>query len=555
MARVFQCTVKVLDDQAEAIVVDFKKDAKGQYLLDEACSRQNLAEKDYFGLRYIDGEKQRHWLDLKKSIVKQLRGTGPPYTVVFRVKYYPANPDDLKEEITKYQLFLQLQKDLLHGRLTCTRDDAAILGSYIVQSNLRDYDPEEHSPGYASGFQFVPKQTEKLEGQIEELHEKHTRGLKPSDAEFAFIKHAFSLETYGIDPHPVRDIYGTALHICMNHAGLLVFRANAVVETFKWDDIRKFSYEGRTFFIHALAGERRVNHGFRLLTSAATKHLWKSALDHQAFFKFRRASDVTTHSSGGFFRGSRFRFSGRTQREVLEKSASLSREEPSFARSPPLIRPRRAQSFRDTALHPPTEITFDGFTQLSGSDHSTPIKITEPFMPYAPAPAESTDDSDIHADSEDFVDNATPVIEEEEPIEEQIEEETEQAVMSEQVVPDQDLSSNHVEEIQINAIKPEPDKPRRSRSWMLVKLTLSCLVIVLTLTAVALVILYETDHIPTLDPLRQNQSVREFREAYYVPVRAWVEGGLEQIGMAYQQLPSIEELKDKVGIHTGTRGV
>ncbi|XP_022106269.1 FERM domain-containing protein 5-like isoform X2 [Acanthaster planci] len=551
MARVFQCTVKVLDDQAEAVVVDFKKDAKGQYLLDEACSRQNLAEKDYFGLRFIDGEKQRHWLDLRKSIVKQLRGTGPPYTVVFRIKYYPTNPEDLKEEITKYQLFLQLKKDLLHGRLSCTSEDAALLGSYIVQSNLRDYDPEEHPPGYASGFQIVPKQTVKVEERIEELHEKHTRGLKPSDAEFAFIKKAFSLETYGIDPHPVRDIYGTSLHIGMNHTGLLVFRANAVVETFKWDDIKKFSYEGRTFFIHALISERRVNHGFRLPTSAATKHLWKSALDLQAFYKFRRSSEVTTHTSGGFFRGSRFRFSGRTQREVREKSASLSREEPTFARSPPLIRPRRAQSFKDTALHPPSDITFDGFPQLSGSDHSTPIKVTEPFMTYAPAPPDSTDDSDMHADIEDAIDNVTPIIEEE-PIELPIEEETEEAVLSsEQAWPDPDLPSNHVEEVQ-EAPMPEPKEPRQSGAWTVVKVTLMCTVLVLVITATMLVILYETDHIPTLDPLRRDQSVRDFWEAYYVPVRAWIEGGLEQIGLAYHQLPSIQELKGRVGINTDT---
>ncbi|XP_033634033.1 FERM domain-containing protein 5-like isoform X1 [Asterias rubens] len=558
MARIFQCTVKVLDDQVEtSLVIDFKKDAKGQFLLDEACSRQNLAEKDYFGLRYIDGEKQRHWLDLKKSIVKQLRGTGPPYTVVFRIKFYPANPDDLKEEITRYQLFMQLKKDLFHGRLVCSREDSALLGSYIVQSNLGDYDPAEHPPGYVSGYQIIPKQTERLEKRLEELHEKHTSGLTPSDAEVAFIKKAFTLETYGVDPHPVRDIYGTALHIGMTHVGLLVFRANAVVETFKWPEVRKFSYEGRTFFIHAIIDERNVNHGFRLPTSAATKHLWKSALDHQAFYNpgsrrrrrsslllgFRRSSDVSSHTSGGFFRGSRFRFSGRTQKEVLEKSRSLSREEPTFARSPPMIRPRRVQSFRETsALHPPCEITFDGFSQLSGSDQSTPIKMNDPFMTYAPAPLDSTDDSDMHADSEDMIDAATPTIQEE-PYEQQAEEETKQ----EAPWVYQEPQTNHIKDKPI-VDKPHSSSGRCSKVLTFTKVTFCCVVLALILLTVSLVVLYETDHIPTLDPLRQNESIREFKEAYYVPVRGWIEEGWEQVSEGYQQLPSMEEWMKQIGI-------
>jgi len=36
-----------------------QKDTKGQYLIDHVCQSLNLAEKDYFGLRYVDSENQR----------------------------------------------------------------------------------------------------------------------------------------------------------------------------------------------------------------------------------------------------------------------------------------------------------------------------------------------------------------------------------------------------------------------------------------------------------------------------------------------------------------
>jgi len=36
-----------------------QKDTKGQYFIDHVCQFLNLAEKDYFGLRYVDSENQR----------------------------------------------------------------------------------------------------------------------------------------------------------------------------------------------------------------------------------------------------------------------------------------------------------------------------------------------------------------------------------------------------------------------------------------------------------------------------------------------------------------
>jgi len=54
----------------------------------------------------------------------------------FRVKFYPPDPLRLKEEITRYQVYQQLKRDLLYGRLCCSPGEAALLVACIVQSEF-----------------------------------------------------------------------------------------------------------------------------------------------------------------------------------------------------------------------------------------------------------------------------------------------------------------------------------------------------------------------------------------------------------------------------------
>ncbi|CAB4015581.1 FERM domain-containing 5-like, partial [Paramuricea clavata] len=194
------CKIRLLDDSE--ITCEFKKDSKGQIVFDQSCKELDLLEKDYFGLRYVDTDKQRHWLDLNKNLIKQMKSK-PPYTLFFRVKFYPQDPGKIVEEITRYHLFVQVKRDILHGRLLCSFNDLADLGGYIVQDELGDYDPEDHKEGYLSEFRVVPKQNEKLEAKIAENH-KNLSGLTPSDCEKEFLEKVKLLEMYGVDPHPCK---------------------------------------------------------------------------------------------------------------------------------------------------------------------------------------------------------------------------------------------------------------------------------------------------------------------------------------------------------------
>jgi len=199
----YSCTIRFLDD-TDPISVTYKKETKGQWLIDHVCRELNLAEKDYFGLRFVDAEKQRHWLDPLKPVHKQLKNVNP-VVLCFRVKFYPTDPMKLKEEITRYFLFLQLRRDLHHGRLLCSPADANMLAAYIVQSEVGDYDPEDHKGDYVSNFKMLPKQTAKQEEKIAEIHKELTKkNLVPNEAEAEFLRRAALLDTYGVDPHPVK---------------------------------------------------------------------------------------------------------------------------------------------------------------------------------------------------------------------------------------------------------------------------------------------------------------------------------------------------------------
>ncbi|KAG8197874.1 hypothetical protein JTE90_024273 [Oedothorax gibbosus] len=346
----YKCTIRLLDD-TEVLQCDFQTEHKGQYLLEYTCNALNLLEKDYFGLRYMDSQKQRHWLDMTKSILKQVKGMSP-IIFCFRVKFYPQDPYRLKEEITRYQIFLQLRRDLLHGRLYCSQSDGAMLAAYIIQSELGDYDSEEHPVTYVSEFKLLLKQTQKLEERIAEIHQNQLRGQVPAVAEMNFLRKACLLDTYGVDPHPVKDHKGTQLYLGINYAGILTFQGSRKTHHLKWPDIQKINYEGKMFIVHLLFNEdarTKKKHlvGFKCPSQAACHHLWKCAVEQRYFFTMESSSEVpqVTTSGGIFSRGCKFRYSGRVEKEIAEDTKSILREQPQFQRS--LTRPPSFRKYID----------------------------------------------------------------------------------------------------------------------------------------------------------------------------------------------------------------
>ncbi|XP_066871696.1 band 4.1-like protein 3 isoform X24 [Kogia breviceps] len=323
-----QCKVILLD--GSEYTCDVEKRSRGQVLFDKVCEHLNLLEKDYFGLTYRDAENQKNWLDPAKEIKKQIRSGAWHFS--FNVKFYPPDPSQLSEDITRYYLCLQLRDDIVSGRLPCSSVTLATLGSYTVQSELGDYDPDECGSDYISEFHFAPNHTKELEDKVIELHKSH-RGMTPAEAEMHFLENAKKLSMYGVDLHHAKDSEGVEIMLGVCASGLLIYRDRLRINRFAWPKVLKISYKRSTFYIKIRPGEFEQFEstiGFKLPNHRAAKRLWKVCVEHHTFFRLLLPEAPPKKF---LTLGSKFRYSGRTQAQTRRASALIDRPAPYFERS------------------------------------------------------------------------------------------------------------------------------------------------------------------------------------------------------------------------------
>ncbi|XP_035386976.1 band 4.1-like protein 3a isoform X11 [Electrophorus electricus] len=338
-----QCKVTLLGGTEYTCVVE-KRD-KGQLLFDKVCEHLNLLEKDYFGVTFRDVENQKNWLDPAKEMKKQIRGVA--WNFSFNVKFYPPDPAQLSEDITRYYLCLQLRDDVVSGRLPCSFATHTVLGSYTVQSELGDYDPDEYGTDYISEFRFAPHQTKELEEKVMDLH-KNYKGMTPAEAEMHFLENVKKLSMYGVDLHHAKlvgsffeclspakgeDSEGVEIMLGVCSSGLLIYRDRLRINRFAWPKVLKISYKRNNFYIKIRPGEFEQFEstiGFKLANHRAAKRLWKVCVEHHTFF---RLVSPETPPKKFLTLGSKFRYSGRTQVQTRRASSQIVRPAPYFERS------------------------------------------------------------------------------------------------------------------------------------------------------------------------------------------------------------------------------
>ncbi|KAM4050014.1 FERM domain-containing protein 3 isoform 2-T2 [Anomaloglossus baeobatrachus] len=457
-----RCTVRLPDDSE--ICCTIQKETKGQFLIDHICNHYSLLEKDYFGIRFVDPEKQRHWLDPNRPISKQMK-SHPPYTMCFRVKFYPHEPLKIKEELTRYLLYLQVKRDIFHGRLLCSFADAALLGACIVQAEIGDFDPDEHPDNYICDFKIFPKQSQKLERKIVEVHKSELRGQSPAVAEFNLLLKAHSLETYGVDPHPCKDSTGTTTFLGYTADGFVVFQGNKRIHLIRWPDICKMRFDGKTFYVVVMQKEKKTVLTYHTSTPAACKHLWKCGVENQAFYKYAKSSQVKTMTSSNiFFKGSRYRYCGKVAKEVVEASSQIQRDPPEVHRS----------------LIPHSRSSYSLNKQL--------IINMEPLQPLIPSPSEEEEEEEAEVPQEEK------------------EEEMKEARKALRV------SYNFLMgNMQLNAFL---------KSFS--RLALVALGLLLVLLPLLLVLLESDIDISFLHDIRQTPEFEQFHNEYYCPLRKWL---------------------------------
>lgn len=306
--------IQMLDDTQEAFEVPQR--APGKVLFDAVCNHLNLVEGDYFGLEFPDHRKIMVWLDLLKPIVKQIRR--PKHIVVkFVVKFFPPDHTQLQEELTRYLFALQVKQDLAQGRLTCNDTSAALLISHIVQSEIGDFD-EALDREHLAKNKYVPQQ-DALEDKIVEFHHSHI-GQTPAESDFQLLEVARRLEMYGIRLHPAKDREGTKINLAVANTGILVFQGFTKINAFNWAKVRKLSFKRKRFLIKLrpdVNSSYQDTLEFLMAGRDFCKSFWKICVEHHAFFRLFEEPKPKPKPVL-FSRGSSFRFSGRTQKQVLD---------------------------------------------------------------------------------------------------------------------------------------------------------------------------------------------------------------------------------------------
>uniref|UniRef100_A0A8C5CDF0 Erythrocyte membrane protein band 4.1 like 2 n=1 Tax=Gadus morhua TaxID=8049 RepID=A0A8C5CDF0_GADMO len=323
------CHVALLD--GTDFPCEVEKRAKGQFLFFKVYEHLNLMERDYFGLTYKDSHEQRCWLDPTKDIKRQIRNN---WQFSFNVKFYPPDPSLLTEDITRYLLCLQLREDVASGRLPCSFVTHALLGSYTLQAEHGDYEPDQPQPlDYITKQSFAPNQNKEMEEKILELHKSH-RGMNPAQADTQFLENAKKLSMYGVDLHRAKDSEGVdiMLGVCAN--GLLVYKDKLRINRFAWPKILKISYKRNNYYIKIRPGESEQFEstvGFKLPNHRSAKRLWKVCVENHSFFRLN--SPEVPPKARFLTLGSKFRYSGRTQTQTRLASSLIDRPAPNFERT------------------------------------------------------------------------------------------------------------------------------------------------------------------------------------------------------------------------------
>ncbi|XP_040598586.1 tyrosine-protein phosphatase non-receptor type 21 [Mesocricetus auratus] len=275
-------------------------ESTGQESLEAVAQRLELREVTYFSLWYYNKQSQRRWVDLEKPLKKQLDKHALEPTVYLGVVFYVPNVSQLQQEVTRYQYYLQLKKDILEGNLPCTLEQAIQLAGLAVQADFGDFDQYE-SQDFLQKFALLPVGWLQDENVLEEatqkvalLHQKY-RGLPAPEAEMLYMQEVERMDGYGEESYPAKDSQGSDISIGACLDGIFVKHKNGRPPVvFRWHDIANMSHNKSFFALELTNKEETIQ--FQTEDMETAKYVWRLCVARHRFYRLNQC-DLQTQTA------------------------------------------------------------------------------------------------------------------------------------------------------------------------------------------------------------------------------------------------------------------
>ncbi|CAH8602423.1 unnamed protein product [Dicrocoelium dendriticum] len=423
------CHVLMLEGVEKTFSID--RNAYGIHLFEKVCRELDLRETEYFGMTYRGAPRTDYWLKMNKRLSKQLEKK--PWKLEFHIRHYPLDIDELKDDLTRYCLCLQIRQDIISGQLPCSFQVYVILGAYAVQSEAGDYDPDNHvGIEYISNIPFAPQslQTSQMLQRITELHKLH-KGHTPVQADRGFLENARRLALYGVEFHNAKTPLDEDVSIGVYHSGILVYRGRIRIGRFLWPQLVQLSHKSRTFSMctRAVNISPKIRAAFLLKNNGSTsgsgllsakrksagskdqqdlhqvctlnfqfaeprlaKRLWESCTSQHAFFRLREPPGPRRPNLTSAFNTRKYHYSDKgltgSQTMFPPNDWPTGRPQPAIQRVPTQRKPAHYASTPLATPHVPRRPSSGVAPVVSNADPDQFYII--PGSP-APLPADSVD--------------------------------------------------------------------------------------------------------------------------------------------------------------------
>uniref|UniRef100_A0A3P8PTP0 Tyrosine-protein phosphatase non-receptor type n=1 Tax=Astatotilapia calliptera TaxID=8154 RepID=A0A3P8PTP0_ASTCA len=269
-------------------------ESTGQECLEAVAQRLELREITYFSLWYLNKQNQQRWIDLEKPLKKQLDKYGLEPTVYFGVVFYIPSVTQLQQEITRYQYYLQLKKDVLEGRISCSLEQAIRLASLAVQADFGDFNRYD-SQEFLQKFELFPIDWIQDERVLEEAIQKVAllyqsfKGLPVPEAEMLYMQEVEKMEGYGQETFQAKDNTGADVTLGSCLDGIFVkHKSERPLVLYRWHDINNMSHN-RSFFALELAN-REESVQYQTEDMETSKYVCRMCLARLKFYKINMSS-------------------------------------------------------------------------------------------------------------------------------------------------------------------------------------------------------------------------------------------------------------------------